>query len=171
MDSHDAYQFTRRCRDGVPSDGTQVVKWKDSRPWSVQQAQRNIMLHNPICRHCGFRTYPAWGEHKCHKRGDPISDEDYAKVRHWAGMIASYLDFYRLPPNVQAEALILALAYILGRNTNGRRGANKFLASVPWIKRTILRQGGLDPRLIVRSLAMPKTRRMTARKTRKKVKS
>lgn len=138
------------------------MKWEDKRPWLVQARQRNELRYNPICRRCGFRTYPAWGEHNCKIKPDPV------KIRHWAGMITSYLDFYRVRPEMQIAALLLALAYILGRNTDGERGVAKFVKAVPWVKRTIHRQGGLDPRLTVRSLATPKNGKLTARKTRKR---
>jgi hypothetical protein len=134
--------------------------------YRVAQANRH-RLPNPICRRCGYRTYPRWGPHDCRAGGDPVTDEQLKLIGHWAGYMLSNFDFYRLPPVIQVEALVIALSYALGRYTNGRRGIEKFRRAVPSIERLIQQQGGLDPYTMVQSLGrLHRRSRLKARKVR-----
>ncbi len=134
--------------------------------YRINQANRH-RLPNPICRRCGYRTYPRWGPHGC-RQGSPTTNADLKKIGHWAGHVLSNFDFYRIPPTIQVEALAMALSYALGRYTNGPRGARRLQSIVPVMLRIIRKQGGLDPYTMVQSLGRLHRRTgITARKVRR----
>lgn len=104
--------------------------------------------HNPVCKACGFRTYPQWGTHDCPNRKPP-NRADVRGAAYWAGHVLSNFDFYRLQPDKQLAALTIAVGYAFGRLCGRGRGMKKFRDSIPVIERLIQKQEGLNPKNIV----------------------
>lgn len=96
---------------------------------------------NPYCGRCGWRLYPQWGDHDC-RQGIPVDTDYVRRTRHMAGDLLSTLHFYRRRPEEQVSALLVALAYALGRNCEPRRVLKRWRAIQPKIERLIRREAG-----------------------------
>lgn len=107
---------------------------------------------NPICKKCGWRTYPLWTTtpHTC-KLGK-VTDPEMKEIRGWASNLLSILHFYRIHPREQVGILGIALAYALGRNSERTKALKRWDAIAPKIRTVVRKQKGGDTRHLARDV-------------------